>query len=79
VLPLRLSFSVMSWSFTPPVVGCQSMGCMRSSNSLEGLNFHLRMMVQIKPATPMDPPMAARMMIVLRWSLVTLPDVVEES
>ena len=28
------------------------MGCMRSSNSAEGLKFHLRMMVQIMIAPP---------------------------
>lgn len=56
------------------MVGCQSMGCMRSSKELEGLNFHLRMIVQMIPAAPMEAPMAIRIMIVLRCSLVTLPD-----
>ena len=55
-------------------MGCQSMGCRRSSEDREGLNFHLRMMVQMMPAAPMDPPMAMRMIIVLRCNLVTEPD-----
>lgn len=38
-------------------VGCQSMGCMRSSNSADGLNFHLRMMVQMMIAPPMQDAM----------------------
>lgn len=71
----RPSLSVMSRSLL--VVGCQSMGCIRSSNELEGLNFHLRMIVQIRAAKPMEPPIAAMMMMVLRWSLVTLPEEVE--
>jgi len=37
---------------------------MRSSNEEEGRNFHLRMIVQMIPAAPMDAPMATRMMIV---------------
>ena len=53
------------------------MGCMRSSNELDGRNFHLRMMVQMRPARPMDPPIAIRMMMVLRCSTVTLPEEVE--
>lgn len=39
-----------SWS----IVGCQSIGCMRSSNSADGLNFHLRIMVQMMTAPPMQ-------------------------
>lgn len=33
------------------------MGCMRSSNSADGLNFHLRMMVQMMIAPPMQDAM----------------------
>lgn len=55
-------------------MGCQSMGCRRSSEEREGLNFHLRMTVQMMPAAPMEAPMAMRMMIVFRCSLVTLPE-----
>jgi len=33
------------------------MGCMRSSNSADGLNFHLRMMVQIMIAPPIQDAM----------------------
>ena len=33
------------------------------------------MIVQMIPAAPIEPPMAMRMMIVLRCSLVTVPDV----
>lgn len=35
-----------------PPVGCQSIACMRFSNSAEGLNFHLRMIVQMRNEPP---------------------------
>lgn len=36
------------------LVGCQSIGLSRLSNSSEGLNFHLRMTVQMMPAPIMQ-------------------------
>jgi len=44
-------------------VGCQSIGCMRSSNLSDGLNFHLRISVQI---TAMHPIEAARATMMVR-------------
>jgi hypothetical protein len=61
----RVIFSVVG-SPRSSRVGSQSMGCIRSSNELDGRNFHLRMIVQMIPAMAMLPPIATRMMIVLR-------------
>jgi len=44
-------------------VGCQSIGCIRSSNLSDGLNFHLRMSVQITAIAPIE---AARATITVR-------------
>jgi len=49
------------------------MGCIRSSKELDGLNFHLRMMVQIKATAPMEPAIATMMMIVLRVNRLVEP------
>jgi hypothetical protein len=48
------------------VLGSQLIGSIRSSNSREGLNFHLRIPVQMRKITPMEPAMATRTTIVLR-------------
>jgi hypothetical protein len=42
------------------LVGCQSMGCMRSSNWDEGLNFHFLMIVQMTATPPMHDAMTIR-------------------
>ena len=44
-------------------VGCQSMGCMRSSKLDEGRSFHLRKIVQIRAPPPMHPAMTASVVI----------------
>jgi hypothetical protein len=44
-------------------VGCQSIGCIRSSNLSDGLNFHLRISVQITAIAPID---AARATMTVR-------------
>jgi hypothetical protein len=49
------------------------MGCMRSSNSAEGRNFHLRMMVQMRATPPMLPamaPMTAKLTLVVFETLL---------
>lgn len=43
-------------------VGCQSIGCIRSSNLSDGLNFHLRIRVQIIAIPPIE---AARAMMMV--------------
>lgn len=42
------------------LVGCQSIGCMRSSNWDEGLNFHFLIIVQMTATPPMDDAMTMR-------------------
>jgi hypothetical protein len=42
------------------LVGCQSMGCMRSSNWDDGLNFHFLMIVQMTAIPPMHDAMTMR-------------------
>ena len=44
-------------------VGCQSMGCMRSSKLEDGRSFHLRKMVQIRAPPPMHPAITASVVI----------------
>lgn len=44
-------------------VGCQSIGCMRSSKEFDGLNFHLRMMVQIMAVPPTTEAMTMRTVV----------------
>lgn len=66
-----------------PSAGCQSMGFMRSSNSFDFLNFHLRMTVQMMNVPPME---AAMTMMTVSAVRVILPaafsgtaEVVEEA
>jgi len=48
-------------------VGCQSMGCILPSNWDEGLNFHLRMMVQMRATPPTQAAMTmSTVTVVLR-------------
>jgi hypothetical protein len=54
------------------VVGCQSIGCIRSSNWDEGLNFHFLMTVQI---TAMPPTAAA--MTIRTVMVVCFPELLE--
>ena len=54
-----------------PVVGCQSIGFMRSSNEDDAENFHFLMIVQIMAAPATEAAITIRMMIVVR---VTLDD-----
>jgi hypothetical protein len=56
-------------------VGCQSIGCIRSSNLSDGLNFHLRMRVQMIAIPPIEAAMA--MMTVKVVLVVELAPLVE--
>jgi hypothetical protein len=47
------------------VVGCQSIGCIRSSNWDEGLNFHFLMTVQITATPPTAAAMTIRTVMVV--------------
>jgi hypothetical protein len=47
------------------VVGCQSIGCIRSSNWDEGLNFHFLMTVQIMATPPTAAAMTIRTVMVV--------------
>ena len=51
-------------------VGCQSMGCMRSSKLDEGRSFHLRKRVQARKIPPIE---AATATITVRVVRVILP------
>lgn len=57
-----------SWS----LVGCQSMGCMRSSKCDEGRSFHLRKSVQLTATRPTVEAMTTIMIRVLRVILDAL-------
>ena len=59
-------------------VGCQSIGCMRSSNWDEGLNFHLRMMVHMSAVPPMQEAITMSMVIAV-WEMDELPDFLDVS
>jgi len=54
-----------------PVVGCQSIGFMRSSNEDDAENFHFLMIVQIMAVPATEAAMTMRMVTVVR---VTLDD-----
>lgn len=53
-------------------MGCQSIGCIRSSNLFDGLNFHLRIRVQIIAMPPIEAA-KAMMMVKVVFVLVVAP------
>lgn len=51
------------------VVGCQSIGFMRSSNEDDAENFHFLMIVQMMAEPATEAPMTMRMVTVVRVTL----------